>query len=67
MPIRRNCSAMSEPVSAVPYDPGWPSLFGLERSRAEAFLGSRVQAVEHVGSMAVPGLDAKPVIDLMGS
>ena len=56
---------MSEPVNAVPYDPGWPSLFALVCSRAEAFLGSRVQAVEHVGSTAVPGLDAKPVIDLI--
>lgn len=56
---------MSEPVYVVPYDPGWPSLFTLERSRVEAVLGSLAQAIEHVGSTAVPGLDAKPVIDLM--
>src|SRR5215207_1717279 len=65
MPIRGTCSAMSEPVNVVPYDPGWPSLFALERSRVEAILGSRVQAKEHVGSAAIPGLDAKPAIDLM--
>lgn len=57
---------MSELVNVVPYDPGWPSLFALERSRVEAILVSRVQAIEHVGSTAVPGLDAKPVMDLMG-
>ena len=56
---------MWEPVYVVPYDPGWPSLFALERLRVEDVLGSRVQAIEHVGSTAVPGLDAKPVIDLM--
>jgi GrpB-like predicted nucleotidyltransferase (UPF0157 family) len=56
---------MSEPVFVVPYDPKWPSLFTLERSRVEAVLGSWAQAIEHVGSTAVPGLDAKPVIDLM--
>jgi GrpB-like predicted nucleotidyltransferase (UPF0157 family) len=56
---------MSEPVYVVSYDPRWPSLFTLERSRVEAVLGSLAQAIEHVGSTAVPGLDAKPVIDLM--
>ena len=56
---------MVEPVFVVPYDPRWPSLFALERSRVEAALGAWVETVEHVGSTAVPGLDAKPVIDLL--
>ena len=56
---------MSEPVYVVSYDPRWPYLFTIERSRVEAVLGSWAQAIEHVGSTAVPGLDAKPVIDLM--
>ena len=56
---------MPEPVYAVSYDPRWPSLFTLERSRVEAAIGSLAQAIEHVGRTAVPGLDAKPVIDLM--
>ena len=56
---------MVEPVYVVPYEPRWPSLFALERSRVEAVVGSYVEAIEHVGSTAVPGLDAKPVIDLM--
>jgi GrpB-like predicted nucleotidyltransferase (UPF0157 family) len=58
---------MVEPVFVVLYDPQWPSLFALERSRAEAAVGPWVEAVEHVGSTAVPGLDAKPVVDLMVS
>lgn len=56
---------MAEPVFVVPYDPRWPSLFALERSRVEAVVGPWVEAVEHVGSTAVPGLDAKPVVDIM--
>jgi GrpB-like predicted nucleotidyltransferase (UPF0157 family) len=56
---------MVEPVFVVPYDPRWPSLFALERSRVEAVVGPWLEVVEHVGSTAVPGLDAKPVIDLM--
>ncbi|CAA9449915.1 MAG: Uncharacterised protein family UPF0157 (COG2320) [uncultured Rubrobacteraceae bacterium] len=56
---------MVEPVFVVLYDSRWPSLFALERSRVEAAVGSWVEVVEHVGSTAVPGLDAKPVIDLM--
>jgi GrpB-like predicted nucleotidyltransferase (UPF0157 family) len=56
---------MVEPVFVVPYDPRWPSLSTVERSRVEAAVGSHVEAIEHVGSMAVPGLYAKPVIDVM--
>lgn len=56
---------MAEPVYVVPYNPLWPSLFSLERSRVEAVVGHWVETIEHVGSTAVPGLDAKPVIDLM--
>jgi GrpB-like predicted nucleotidyltransferase (UPF0157 family) len=56
---------MMERVHVVPYDPGWPFLLALERSRVEAAIGPWMEAVEHVGSTAVLGLDAKPVIDLM--
>jgi GrpB-like predicted nucleotidyltransferase (UPF0157 family) len=56
---------MAEPVYVVSYDPLWPYLCSLERSRVEAVVGAWVETIEHVGSTAVPGLDAKPVIDLM--
>lgn len=54
-----------EPVRVMPYDPSWPALFGEERVRVEGAVGRWAEAVEHVGSTAVPGLDAKPVIDVM--
>jgi GrpB-like predicted nucleotidyltransferase (UPF0157 family) len=56
---------MTDTVIVVPYDPGWPSRFERERALLGAVFGERDAAVEHVGSTAVPGLGAKPVIDIM--
>lgn len=56
--------ASPHPVLVVAYDPRWPALFEQERARLEAGLGALCLAVEHVGSTAVPGLAAKPVIDI---
>src|SRR4051794_20288642 len=47
------------------YDPAWPAQFEQERAEVLARLGSLVVAIEHVGSTAVPGLAAKPIIDLL--
>lgn len=55
---------MAEPVVMVPYDPRWPLAFAALRDRAAQALGALALAVEHVGSTAVPGLWAKPIIDL---
>jgi GrpB-like predicted nucleotidyltransferase (UPF0157 family) len=49
----------------VPYDPAWPALFEAERESVVAALGDLVGTVEHVGSTSVPGMPAKPVIDMM--
>jgi GrpB-like predicted nucleotidyltransferase (UPF0157 family) len=57
-------SAQAEPVVIVDYDPAWPTQFEALARRAEAALGGLAERVEHVGSTAVPGLAAKPVIDL---
>lgn len=51
------------PVEVVAYDAGWPAAYQRLRGRVVAALGDRVLALEHVGSTAVPGLAAKPVID----
>jgi GrpB-like predicted nucleotidyltransferase (UPF0157 family) len=51
-------------VSIQDYDPAWPDAFSQLAARVKAALGSHVLAVEHIGSTAVPGLAAKPVIDL---
>jgi GrpB-like predicted nucleotidyltransferase (UPF0157 family) len=54
------------PVVIVDYDPRWPALYGAERARILEAVGEWVVALEHIGSTAVPGLAAKPIIDLMG-
>lgn len=46
------------------YDASWPETFSKLAARLKAALGSLVVSIEHVGSTAVPGLAAKPVIDL---
>ncbi|HEY8489384.1 MAG TPA: GrpB family protein [Dehalococcoidia bacterium] len=53
------------PVTLVEYDPRWPALFDREAGRIRAALGERALRVEHVGSTSVPGLCAKPVIDIV--
>jgi GrpB-like predicted nucleotidyltransferase (UPF0157 family) len=52
-------------IVVVPYDPCWPELFEEERARIEQAIGPWVKEIEHVGSTAVPGLAAKPIIDIM--
>ena len=55
-----------EPVRLVTYDPAWPARFESERALLEAAVGdSAVGGIHHVGSTAVPGLDAKPIIDIL--
>jgi GrpB-like predicted nucleotidyltransferase (UPF0157 family) len=51
------------PVEVAAYDEAWPSEFARLSSIVRTALGDRVLALEHVGSTAVPGLAAKPVID----
>ncbi len=55
----------STTVCVVPYDPCWPALFDAEKRRILSLLSSLEVTVEHVGSTAVPGLDGKPVIDIL--
>ncbi|WP_150462859.1 GrpB family protein [Nesterenkonia ebinurensis] len=51
-------------VEVVRYDSRWPEAYQVLQQRVRASLGRRVLALDHVGSTAVPGLAAKPVIDL---
>ncbi len=46
-------------------DPRWPARFERERARIGDALGDRALAIEHVGSTAVPGLAAKPIVDIL--
>ena len=52
-------------IEIVDYDSTWPHQFEEERRRVLAAIGRYVAAVEHVGSTAVPGLAAKPIIDIL--
>jgi GrpB-like predicted nucleotidyltransferase (UPF0157 family) len=52
------------PVVVVPYDGQWPTRYAEVVNRVRTALGDRVLALEHVGSTSVPGLAAKPVIDV---
>lgn len=51
-------------IHLAEYDPEWPRLFEREAARIRAALGPKALAVEHVGSTSVPGLAAKPIIDI---
>src|SRR6516162_6015022 len=53
------------PITLADYDPGWPVLFAREAARIRAVLGAAAVRVEHVGSTSVPGLAAKPIIDML--
>ncbi|HVB27334.1 MAG TPA: GrpB family protein [Mycobacteriales bacterium] len=57
----------TDPVSIVDYDPAWPRQFAEWRSRISAELGASAVRIDHVGSTAVPGLTAKPTIDVQVS
>ncbi len=52
-------------IHLAPYDPGWPSQFLLQADRIRAALAEKVLLLEHVGSTSVPGLCAKPIIDMV--
>jgi GrpB-like predicted nucleotidyltransferase (UPF0157 family) len=53
-----------EPIEIVPYDPDWPVRFESWRRKLAAGLGPVARRIDHFGSTSVPGLPAKPVIDI---
>lgn len=55
---------LAEPIRVVDHDPAWPGLYEREARRIRGALGGAVERLEHVGSTSVPGLPAKPVIDI---
>lgn len=57
--------SVSSPIVVVPYDPAWPLSFDAEKSRILDVIQPYVVCVEHIGSTAVAGLAAKPVIDIL--
>lgn len=55
---------MAEKLTILPYDPSWPRDFEAERDRIATALGPVAVRIDHHGSTAVPGLAAKPIIDI---
>ena len=56
---------LSGRVVLVDYDPTWPALFAREHKRIRSALGGKALSIDHVGSTSVPGLAAKPIIDIL--
>jgi GrpB-like predicted nucleotidyltransferase (UPF0157 family) len=57
--------ALQAPIELREYDPAWPQLYGQEAARIRSILDERVVRLEHAGSTSVPGLPAKPIIDIV--
>jgi GrpB-like predicted nucleotidyltransferase (UPF0157 family) len=53
------------PIMLAPYDPAWPSRYAAIAQKVRGALGGRVLLLEHVGSTSIPGLCAKPIIDMV--
>jgi GrpB-like predicted nucleotidyltransferase (UPF0157 family) len=58
-------AAHNNSILLAPYDPLWPEVFAAVGARIEAALGRAAFAIHHVGSTSVPGLSAKPIIDVV--
>lgn len=53
------------PIIIEDYQPRWPEFFSQEASQIQNLIGTYITAIEHIGSTAVPGLAAKPIIDML--
>lgn len=56
---------MQRQITVVPYDARWPDLFKEEAEELTAVFGEEVLAIHHIGSTAIPGIYAKPIIDVL--
>ena len=55
----------NQTILLKPYDDRWPALFEREKNRISKILRDRALMIEHIGSTSVPGLTAKPIIDIL--
>jgi GrpB-like predicted nucleotidyltransferase (UPF0157 family) len=56
---------LNSTIYLAPYDPAWPSIFTRLAKQIHEALGDAILLLEHVGSTSVPGLSAKPIIDMV--
>src|SRR5436305_15239986 len=52
-------------VVVIPYDPTWPAAFARESAAVAEALGESCIAIDHIGSTSIPGMHAKPIIDML--
>ncbi|HZZ35546.1 MAG TPA: GrpB family protein [Caulobacteraceae bacterium] len=52
-------------IHLEPYDPDWPAQYAGEAAKIRAALGDRALVLEHVGSTSIPGISAKPILDIL--
>lgn len=57
-------SKRTAPLEIVPYNPAWPDIFQRERAALVAALGNDASDTQHIGSTSIPGLAAKPLVDI---
>ena len=58
-------AAIHEAVQLQDYDPSWPAIFLLERDRLLSLFPSTFVDIQHIGSTAIPGFSAKPIVDIL--
>jgi GrpB-like predicted nucleotidyltransferase (UPF0157 family) len=58
-------AVLAGPVELAEYDPAWPRLFEVQAARIRIALGDGARLLEHAGSTSIPGLAAKPIIDIV--
>jgi GrpB-like predicted nucleotidyltransferase (UPF0157 family) len=63
-PVERSEMRVTDPIRVVAYDAQWPTLFVEQAGALRAALGEVALRIDHIGSTAVPGLVAKPIIDV---
>jgi len=61
----RKPQPLNSTIYVAPYNPAWPSMFTRLAKHIHEVLGDRIRLLEHVGSTSVPGLSAKPIIDMV--
>src|SRR5581483_9409001 len=59
------CEALMRQVTVVPYDPRWPAAFERAAREVREALGESLLAIHHIGSTSIPGIHAKPIIDML--
>src|SRR5690348_12843875 len=52
-------------ITVVPYDPQWPAAFERAAREVKAALGHSLLGIHHIGSTSIPGIHAKPIIDML--